>query len=94
MRKNSSVYSPGKKLPSSATDDSLIASEAVATMLGCSRDRVWALVRSNMIPFVRIGKRHIRFAPSKIRIWIDNGGLENPVKAADLSRTKSAEKAS
>ena len=52
----------------------LIDAQQVASVLGVSPDRVWALVRDKMIPFVRIGKRQTRFSPAKIRLWIENGG--------------------
>lgn len=67
------AHSLAKRPPASASEQ-LIAAEAVALILGVSRDRVWALVRAGSLPVVRIG-RSIRFAPSKIRMWIDNGGL-------------------
>jgi excisionase family DNA binding protein len=80
MAKRPSSHSLVKRPPVSAGEQ-LVVAEAVATILGVSRDRVWAMVRSEMIPFVRIGKRHIRFAPSKIRLWIENGGLIERKKA-------------
>lgn len=55
------------------TRDVLVADE-VAEMLRVDRQRVYELVRRDLIPVIRIGSRQYRFDGEAIRRWIGNGG--------------------
>jgi excisionase family DNA binding protein len=51
----------------------LIQADAVAELLDVDRYRVYEMVRSGMIPAVRMG-RSIRFDPERLDAWIASGG--------------------
>lgn len=58
----------------------LLDAQDVATMLGMSADWVYAEVRANRIPHVRLG-RYVRFRRESINAWL----LE--VERGKISRT-------
>ncbi len=44
----------------------------VAAVLQVSVDWVWKQVRlNNGLPFIRLGRRNVRFDPVKVRAWVD-----------------------
>jgi excisionase family DNA binding protein len=51
----------------------LIADE-VARLLRIDRQRVYELVRRNLIPVIRLGVRQYRFDAEAIRQWMECGG--------------------
>lgn len=55
------------------TSARLLNADDVAALLGVSRDWIYAEVRANRIPHVRLG-RNVRFRASAIEAWI--AGIE------------------
>ncbi len=51
----------------------LLLADEVAEILRVKKFRVYELVRSNQIPYVKMG-RQIRFSESALRDWISKGG--------------------
>jgi len=43
----------------------------VADLLNVRPSRVYELVRSHQIPFIKIGRRQFRFDPAAIQEWLD-----------------------
>jgi excisionase family DNA binding protein len=83
MAKRASSHSLAAAAPAPLAGEQLIGAEVVAVKLGVSRDRIWTMAKRDMIPFVRIGKRFIRFSPSQINSWIEKGGV-----AQEATRSK------
>lgn len=57
--------------------DSLLTVSEVADILGIRRDRVYALIRENLLPSVKLG-RQVRVAPAQLEAWIASGGRSLP----------------
>lgn len=51
----------------------LVEADWVCQRYGLQRWRVYDLVRQNILPAVRIGKR-VYFSPEKLEAWIEAGG--------------------
>ena len=66
----------------------LIRVAAVAAMLDVSRARAYELIRSGVIPGVRLG-RQVRVDPAQLAKWLEEGGAtvedepQSPVRWAD-----------
>lgn len=54
--------------------EKLLTTKEVAEQLGIHDQRVWDLVRKDLLPFVRLGERQLRFSPRAIEKFIANGG--------------------
>ena len=52
----------------------LLTTQEVAERFGIHDQRVWDLVRKNLLPCVRLGERQLRFSPEEIEKFIANGG--------------------
>lgn len=52
----------------------ILLADEVAEMLRVDRQRVYELVRRNVIPVIRLGERQYRFDADAIREWIARGG--------------------
>ena len=63
----------------------------VAKHLNIQQKKVWLLVRTENIPYVRIG-RSLRFRPESIRAWVDAGGWEHPIVAQRQKGDKGPER--
>ena len=55
-------------------DKILLKVDEVATLLQVDRQRVYELVRTGMIPVIKLGERQYRFSKSAIDEWLDHGG--------------------
>ena len=55
----------------------LLKADEVAEMLEVSEDRVYQLVRENILPHVRLG-RQVRFSAELLNNFIANGGKTWP----------------
>lgn len=53
----------------------LVASE-VADILRIEKQRVYELVRTNQIPFIRLGERQYRFSAQAIEKFLSEGGTK------------------
>lgn len=48
--------------------------DAVASVLGVTRQRVYELTRQGVLPVVVLGERQYRYEPHKVRAFIEAGG--------------------
>jgi excisionase family DNA binding protein len=62
------LASPGISPP--AVVDQLLTAEQVAAQLALPAPRVYEMARQGSLPFVRIGKKLVRFEQSAINSWI------------------------
>lgn len=60
----------------------ILVAEEVAEMLRIDKQRVYELVRTNQIPYIRLGERQYRFSAQAIENFLHNGGTQ---KEADLN---------
>lgn len=60
----------------------LIDARAASEILGLRLPRLYELVRSKVVPHVRVGARQLRFDPQELREWAKLGGTVN---ASELS---------
>jgi excisionase family DNA binding protein len=67
--------SPSVNVPS--TFPKLLKVPDVAEQLDVSTDRLYDLVRRNLLPHVKMG-RAVRFEPSALENWISSGGRALP----------------
>ena len=54
----------------------LLVAEEVAEILRVDKQRVYELIRTGQIPFIRIGERQYRFAVDEIDRWLESGGTK------------------
>jgi excisionase family DNA binding protein len=54
--------------------EQILVAEEVATILRVDRQRVYELVRSNSIPFIKLGERQYRFSRPAIENWLGLNG--------------------
>lgn len=52
----------------------LIDAKAASEILGLRLPRLYELVRSKVVPHVRVGTRQLRFDPQELRQWVKLGG--------------------
>ncbi len=55
-------------------DKQILLADEVAILLRVDKQRIYEMVRTNLIPFIRLGERQYRFDKEIIETWIDNGG--------------------
>lgn len=53
----------------------LLTAQEVSVLLQVPLARVYELARLNLVPKVKLGARQVRFDESKLRQWIEKGGL-------------------
>lgn len=58
----------------------LLNAQEVADILGIDVQRIWNLVRNNLLPCVRLGERQLRFSPQEIEKFIADGGNQESKK--------------
>jgi len=66
-------------------DKELLMTDEVANWLRVDKQRVYELVRTNRIPFIKLGDRQYRFSATAIQRWLDEGGSQN---AGELFKTE------
>jgi excisionase family DNA binding protein len=52
----------------------LLVAEEVAEILRVDKQRIYELVRTNQIPFIRLGERQYRFSAQAMEDFLNNGG--------------------
>lgn len=52
----------------------ILVAEEVAELLRVDKQRIYELIRSDRIPFIRVGERQYRFSVHAIDQWIKDGG--------------------
>jgi excisionase family DNA binding protein len=57
-------------------DKQILVADDVAKILRIDRQRVYELVRTKSIPFIRLGERQYRFSARAIQEFLDNGGTQ------------------
>jgi excisionase family DNA binding protein len=60
----------------------ILVADEVAELLRVDRQRVYELVRRDLIPVIRIGDRQYRFDANAINQWIERGGSQDEQKGA------------
>lgn len=58
----------------------ILVADEVAELLRVDRQRVYELVRRDLIPVIRIGDRQYRFDANAINQWIERGGSQDEQK--------------
>lgn len=53
----------------------LITATEAAKLLAVKPPRLYQLVRENVVPYVRLGERQIRFNEDALKEWIKHGGI-------------------
>lgn len=54
----------------------LLVAEEIAKILRIDKQRVYELVRTNQIPFIRLGERQYRFSFEAVNKWLADGGSQ------------------
>jgi excisionase family DNA binding protein len=57
-------------------DKQILIADDVAKILRIDKQRVYELVRTKSIPFIRLGERQYRFSAQAIQEFLDNGGTQ------------------
>ena len=52
----------------------ILIAEEVAKLLRVDKQRVYELVRTNKLPFIRVGQRQYRFSKTAVEKWLEAGG--------------------
>mgnify|MGYP001306904599 CR=1 FL=1 len=66
---------------------SILVAGEVAELLRVDKQRVYELVRRNLIPFIQLGDRQYRFSSEAIQRWLESGGSQLNVEVqADVQK--------
>lgn len=57
-------------------EKTILVADEVAAILRVDRQRVYELVRTNQIPFIRLGERQYRFSAQAIERFLHDGGTQ------------------
>lgn len=52
----------------------ILVADEVAELLRVDKQRVYELVRTNRLPFIRLGERQYRFSLDAVERWLESGG--------------------
>jgi excisionase family DNA binding protein len=71
----------------------ILVADEVAEILRVDKQRVYELVRTNQIPFIRLGERQYRFSALAIQNFLKGGGTqkessEQVNETQDFSKSK------
>ena len=55
-------------------EKTILVAEEVAEILRVDKQRIYELVRTNQIPFIRLGERQYRFSAQAIENFLHDGG--------------------
>lgn len=55
----------------------LITAKEASEILAIRLPRLYELVRLNVVPYVRLGPRQLRFDPERLAEWSSNGGASD-----------------
>ena len=55
-------------------DRRILLADEVADLLRIDKQRVYELVRTKKIPFIKLGERQYRFSVDAVSKWLENGG--------------------
>jgi excisionase family DNA binding protein len=62
----------------------ILVAEEVAEILRIDKQRVYELVRTKQIPFIRLGERQYRFLAEAIKDFLHNGGTQKAIESNEL----------
>ncbi|MBK8465320.1 MAG: helix-turn-helix domain-containing protein [Chloracidobacterium sp.] len=57
-------------------DTKILVADEVAELLRVDKQRVYELVRTKQIPFIKLGERQYRFGATAIERWLADGGSQ------------------
>ena len=57
-------------------EKTILVAEEVAEILRVDKQRIYELVRTNQIPFIRLGERQYRFSAQAIENFLRGGGTQ------------------
>jgi len=63
--------------------DELLTYRDVATLLGVRLGTIYSMVARRQIPFVRVGRRLVRFSKRRTKEWLDTRAVEPVVRGGD-----------
>lgn len=66
-------------------ETTLLIADEVAEWLRVDKQRIYELVRTKQIPFIKLGERQYRFETVAIKKWLSAGGSNQAGDQADRS---------
>ncbi len=57
-------------------EQKILVADEVAELLRVDKQRVYELVRTKQIPFIKLGERQYRFSADAVRRWLEGGGSQ------------------
>lgn len=66
----------------------LLTEREVSARLGTGRGRTYELMRTGVLPVVRLGLRSVRVDEDVLEEWIRHGGSGSPTMAPTATRTE------
>ena len=63
--------------------DELLTYRDVAALLGVRLGTIYSMVARRQIPFVRVGRRLVRFSKRRTKEWLDTRSVEPLVRGGD-----------
>lgn len=57
-------------------EKNILVADEVAEILRVDKQRIYELVRTNQIPFIRLGERQYRFSRTAIENFLSGGGTQ------------------
>lgn len=73
--------------------DKLLTAEEVAEIFQVDVQRIWAMTRRKLLPFIRFGERQFRFSSQAIEKFIAAGGNREKENAERLTRARARKRA-
>lgn len=61
----------------------ILVAEEVAKIFRVDKQRIYELVRTNQIPYIKLGERQYRFSAQAIEEFLHGGGTQKEVKRDD-----------
>lgn len=62
-------------------EKTILVAEEVAEILRVDKQRIYELVRTNQLPFIRLGERQYRFSAQAIENFLNGGGTRKEDEA-------------
>lgn len=62
----------------------ILVADEVAELLRVDKQRVYELVRTNQIPFIRLGERQYRFSAQAIENFLSDGGTQKDEREIEI----------
>lgn len=65
-------------------EKTILVAEEVAEILRVDKQRIYELVRTNQIPFIRLGERQYRFSAKAIENFLCDGGTRKDEREIEI----------